>query len=137
MSVTINAPDTGAIHYVGSYSGTFSGLQPGQTIWTFNQPVGKNGDISPTTFPDNGPCNVNLATKTWNCSDTYVGNPSDTGTYRVCAAILSPAEANTVVTLLANVNADSKLGYTYWFTSPPAYINDHSRSCMSAIRVNG
>jgi hypothetical protein len=136
-TLTITPPDTGRIHLVASYSGKLSGLQLGQTVWLFDQEVSRTGRVNPTTYPDNGPCNVNLGAHTWNCSHIYIGRRTDTSSYRVCAAVLTPDQAFTVVNLLSNLYASPKSGYVYWFTSPPPYIREQSSACMSVVRNNG
>ncbi|HUC26539.1 MAG TPA: hypothetical protein VMA73_27875 [Streptosporangiaceae bacterium] len=137
VTLTINHPASGEVAFKDSYSGKVSGLQPGQTIWLFEQGVSKTGVVGASTFPEQGPCNVNLSAGTWNCSDIYVGNPKDTGSFKMCAAILTPDEAYDVVGLLSNLYASRQSGYIYWFVAPPPYIHEQSGACMSAVRVNG
>jgi hypothetical protein len=136
VKLTINHPATGEVDFKDSYSGTVSGLQPGQTIWLFEQGISKTGVVGAYTFPEQGPCNVNLSAGTWSCSDIYVGNRKDTGSFKMCAAILTPDEAFGVVGLLSNLYASPKTGYVYWFVAPPSYIHEQSKACMSAVRVN-
>ena len=137
-SVTINPPPTGDISHLDSYSGNAMNLAPGQLVWTFNQSVNvKTGSISPRTYPDTGPCLVNYSKQTWTCSNIYVGNVSDTGTYYVCAAILTAPDAFSVVSLLRNTLANASTGYKFWFSSPPLYIHDNTSACMPVHRTNG
>jgi hypothetical protein len=137
ITLTINHPATGEVTFKDSYSGKVSGLQPGQTIWLFEQGISKTGVVGAYTFPEQGPCNVNLSAGTWNCADIYVGNPTDTGSFKMCAAILAPSEAYDVVGLLSNLYASRESGYIYWFVAPPPYVHEQSSACMSAVRANG
>lgn len=135
--MTITSPLTGIINYPDSYSGKAFNLRPGQLVWTFNQPVNTGtGAIDQATYPDSGPCDVNYSRQLWVCHKVYIGRVQDTGTYRVCVAILNTTQAFEVVTLLKDTKAPRKLGLKFSFLSPPPYIHDHTPACMSARRVN-
>lgn len=132
--VSISEPPSGMVDYMSSYSGKVVNLGPGQMVWTFNQPV-IHESISPLTYPNTGPCTVDYAKGTWSCADIYVGSQNDTGSYRVCAAILDSAEAFAVVNLLRNAHVGKASANIFWFTAPPSYIHDYSNACTTIRRL--
>jgi hypothetical protein len=136
-SVTIYPPKNGDITHQTSFSGGVTNLQPGQSVWTFFQVMGKGGKINPTTYPTEGPCVIDFSSQTWKCDNVYVGHVSDNETYQICPAILNLSQSAEVVKFLENAAADSALhnkSLVYWFASPPSYINQ--KICTPAHRVN-
>ena len=139
-SVTIKPPRSFDIPLINNFSGSEVNLQPGQLVWTFNQNIESDGKISPTTYPDSGPCTVNYALGTWDCRGIYIGNTTDNRYYHVCAAVLSASDALAVVNLLRNTLASRQQhpdpNLKIWFASPPPYIHDDTPACMSVHRIN-
>lgn len=137
--VSITPPTTGDIPFESTLSGQVVNLQRGQLVWTFFQVVNPDGSLGAQTYPDPGPCIVNYVSQTWSCRKAYIGKPTDTQTYRVCAAILDFADAFKVVRVLENMyskNAGTNTSFQYWFTSPPSYIHHNPTACMSVHRIN-
>ena len=60
--------------YPGRYelSGSVQNLAVGQLVWTYNEPLGSNGEEGPI-FPDPGPCPV-AADLTWKCDSGFAGD---------------------------------------------------------------
>jgi hypothetical protein len=135
-SVVITEPPAGNTTFKTTLSGDVSNLQSGQLIWTFVQAVNNNNSFSPDTYPTEGPCSVNYNNGTWICSGVYIGDPKDTGTYRVCAAVVDSSDAFAIVELLEQTEAGSSLNHRFWFTSPPPYIHDNTDACMTIHRIN-
>jgi hypothetical protein len=135
-SVTITEPPSGDVTFNTKLSGNVSNLQRGELIWTFAQAVNNGGSFSPETYPTTGPCTVNYTNSTWICSNVYIGDTKDSGTYRVCAAIVNFSDTFTIVQLLENTDTTKAAGLKFWFTSPPPYIHDNATSCMTVHRIN-
>ena len=110
LKISINEPKNGVIGYPTALTGRWTGLRPGQEIWTFHS-MGS----SKTFFPDNGPCHVNVQAHTWRCAPIFIGGPKHTtSTYRIWAVVIS---------------ADTAFGLVEHFrcTTPPA------KSCTLGI----
>jgi hypothetical protein len=94
-----NPADGSSIGQVINVSGSVSGLDNGELIWTFNEPLADGGR---TYFPNTGPCTV--AGDTWSCDQVDVGGPATpqapkngVGPYRIWAVIVSANDAFTIV----------------------------------------
>jgi hypothetical protein len=135
-SVTITEPPTGDVKFNTNLSGKVSKLQRGELIWTFAQPVNNGGSFSPNTYPTTGPCTVNYTNGTWICNNVYIGDVKDSGTYRVCAAIVNSPDTFIIVQLLENSETTKVTDRKSWFTSPPSYIHDNTSSCMTVHRID-
>jgi hypothetical protein len=140
VSVSIDSP-VGKIKQETYFTGGITNLQPDESVWVFFQAVDKSGNINPVTYPTSGPCVVDFAKNTWNCDDVYVGKITDSGTYRICPAVLNSSQSNEVVKLLEAEAVDPNSSKTtnnkspaYWFNSPPPYINQ--QICISVPRTN-
>jgi hypothetical protein len=131
-SVTINLPPRLRIPLISNLSGDEKNLRPGELVWTFNQNIqgSGSGPYSPTTYPDSGPCTVNYVAQTWSCRGIYIGKSYDTSYYRICVAIISTEQAIVVVNTLR------KADHEIFFPSPPNYVHDNSKACMSVERMN-
>lgn len=133
--VTITPPITGDIRFESTLSGHVSDLQKGNMIWTFFQVIQSSGQVDPMTYPTNGPCTVNFSKGTWACPDVYVGKQKDSGTYRICVAVINFSEARTAVGLDENSELQDT-GLQSWFPAPPPYINRNPNSCISVHRIS-
>jgi hypothetical protein len=138
-------PASGNIHWETSFAGGVTNLHPGESVWVFYQAMDKRGNISSMTFPAHGPCVVDFVKNTWKCDAVYVGNPVDTGKYRICPAVLTFSQASEAVMLLQVAAADPanqpgahpgspSSSPVEWFASPPSSINP--QSCISVPRIN-
>jgi hypothetical protein len=98
----INEPGSdGVIGQVVALSGTVYNLKPGEMVWTFNEPTGRQAGAG-SIYADSGPCTV--SGNTWSCNDIYIGETPTTadpklgqGSYIIFAAIISDQDAFTLV----------------------------------------
>lgn len=97
LNVTINRLPDGIIEYpYQTLSGTVTGLQPGQMVWTFSQFASSDDPNNATKFyPDTGPCEVNEARHTWVCPKMVIGDPGSAGvgTYKIWVSVVSDEDA--------------------------------------------
>lgn len=96
-SISIDPTKDGTISYPTALEGDISGLQPGEMVWTFNQPTDSPGAA---IYPNSGPCVVDYDHKRWKCSRIYIGAPSDHGGFRVWAAVVNERQAFDTVEAL-------------------------------------
>jgi hypothetical protein len=94
---TFGAPNGDSnIGWTVDLSGSVSGLQTGQMIWTFNESLRTPG----TFYPDTGPCSVNA--DIWTCDGVHIGSEGKVGLgkYRIWAVVVSTSDAFNIVTTL-------------------------------------
>lgn len=96
-SISIDPTKDGAISYPTALEGDVSGLQPGEMVWTFNQPADNPEAV---TYPNSGPCVVDYDHKRWKCSHIYIGAPPGRGGYRIWAAVVNERQAFDIVIAL-------------------------------------
>lgn len=96
-SISIDPTKDGTISYPTALEGDVSGLQPGEMVWTFNQPTDNPAAV---VYPNSGPCVVDYDHKRWRCSRTYIGAPADRGGFRIWAAVVNEEQAFETVEAL-------------------------------------
>jgi hypothetical protein len=104
LRLAITSPTHGAD--VGKFinvTGSVTGLQPGDLIWTFDEPYNANGRPTGMFYPNLGPCPVDGTT--WRCDgiglgDTGTASSTGVGQYIVWAVAVDSREAFNIVSTI-------------------------------------